>query len=42
MIKLVIGFVLGVVVATVGVSGIVQVMDNGVQTIQQKSKDLVQ
>jgi len=42
MIKLVIGFVLGVFVATVGVSGLVQVMDSGVQTIQQKSKDLVQ
>lgn len=42
MIKLIIGFVLGVVVATVGVSGIVQVMDNGVQTIQKTSKDLVQ
>ena len=40
MIKLLIGFVLGIVVATVGFSGITKVLDRGVQTIQQQSKEL--
>ena len=42
MTKLVIGFVLGIVVATVGFSGITKVLDRGVQTIQQQSKELAQ
>ena len=42
MIKLVIGFVLGIVVATVGFSGITKVLDRGVLTIQQQSKELAQ
>ena len=42
MTKLVIGFVLGIVVATVGFSGIAKVLDRGVQTIQQQSKELAQ
>ena len=38
----IIGFVLGIVVATVGFSGITKVLDRGVQTIQQHSKELAQ
>lgn len=35
--NLIIGFVLGLVVAAVGFSGIVQMLDSGVQEIQQQS-----
>ncbi len=42
MSKLVIGFVLGLVVAAVGFSGIARIFDRGVQTIQQTSKELAQ
>ena len=42
MIKLAIGFVLGLVVATVGFGGIARILDNGVQTIQTQSKELAQ
>lgn len=42
MIKFVAGFVLGIVVATVGFSGITKALDRGVQTIQQQSKELAQ
>lgn len=42
MIKFVIGFVLGLAVATVGFSGIARMLDRGVQTIQQTSKELAQ
>jgi hypothetical protein len=38
--KLIIGFVLGLVVATVGFSGIARMLDRGVQTIQTQSKEL--
>jgi hypothetical protein len=37
-----IGFVLGVVVASVGFSGIARIADRGVQTIQEQSKELAQ
>jgi hypothetical protein len=37
-----IGFVLGLVVATVGFSGIARIADRGVQTIQEQSKELAQ
>ena len=40
--NLVIGFVLGLVVASVGFSGIARIMDRGVQTIQTQSKELAQ
>lgn len=36
---LLIGFVLGVAVATVGFTGIVKMFDNGVQKVQEYSKD---
>ena len=42
MSKLVIGFILGLVVASVGFGGIARIMDRGVQTIQQQSKELAQ
>ena len=42
MTKLFIGFVLGLVVATVGFSGVARIFDRGVQTIQNTSKDLAQ
>jgi len=42
MIKFVIGFVLGLAVATVGFSGMARMLDRGVQTIQQTSKELAQ
>ena len=37
-----IGFVLGLVVDTVGFSGIARIADRGVQTIQTQSKELAQ
>jgi hypothetical protein len=39
---LLIGFVLGLMVATVGFSGIARIADRGVQTIQTQSKELAQ
>ena len=42
MSKLVIGFVLGLVVASVGFGGIARMLDKGVQTIQTQSKELAQ
>lgn len=38
----VIGFVFGLVVASVGFAGIARILDRGVQTIQQTSKELAQ
>jgi hypothetical protein len=42
MIKFVFGFVLGLAVATVGFSGMARILDSGVQTIQQTTKELAQ
>ena len=42
MTKFLIGFVAGLVVATVGFSGVARIMDSGVQTIQQTTKELAQ
>lgn len=43
MIKFIVGFVLGFVIATVGVTGIVNMADNGVvsakETLQQQSSE---
>jgi hypothetical protein len=39
---LLIGFVLGLMVATVGFSGIARIADRGVQTIQTQSRELAQ
>jgi capsular polysaccharide biosynthesis protein len=40
--NLVIGFILGLVVAAVGFSGLARIFDKGVQTIQTQSKELAQ
>ena len=40
MSKILIGFVLGLIVASVGFSGIARIADRGVQTIQTQSKEL--
>jgi capsular polysaccharide biosynthesis protein len=40
MSKFVLGFVLGLVVATVGFAGMARVLDRGVQSIQEISRDL--
>ena len=42
MMKFVAGFVLGVIVASVGFTGIARMLDRGVDTIQQTSRDLAQ
>lgn len=41
MTKLLIGFILGVVVATVGFSGIARVLDNGVNKVKEVSLEQV-
>jgi uncharacterized membrane protein YtjA (UPF0391 family) len=40
--NLVIGFVLGLVVATVGFGGIARILDNGVSAVKTHSKELAQ
>lgn len=42
MSKLIIGFVLGLVVATVGFGGIARILDNGVSAVKTQSKELAQ
>jgi hypothetical protein len=42
MIRFVAGFVLGIVVASVGFGGIARMLDRGVETIQNQSKELAQ
>ena len=39
MSKLIIGFILGLVVSAVGFSGIARIFDNGVQKVQEVSKE---
>ena len=38
--KFLVGFVCGVIVATVGFTGIARIMDQGVQVIQNQSREL--
>ena len=38
--NLIIGFVLGLVVATVGFSGVARLLDKGVETIKTQSQEL--
>ena len=40
--NLMVGFVLGIVVATVGFGGIARIMDNGVNAVKSHSKELAQ
>lgn len=42
MFKILIGVVIGIVIATVGFSGIARLLDHGIQSIQQTSKELAQ
>jgi hypothetical protein len=42
MTKFIVGFVAGIIVASVGFSGIARIADKGVQTIQTQSKELAQ
>jgi hypothetical protein len=38
--NMIVGFVLGLVVATVGFSGVARLLDRGVDTIKQQSQEL--
>jgi len=38
--NLIIGFILGLVVATVGFSGVARLLDKGVETIKTQSQEL--
>jgi hypothetical protein len=40
--KILVGIVIGIVIATIGFGGIARMLDRGVQTIQQQSKELAQ
>jgi hypothetical protein len=40
--NLIIGFVLGIVVATVGFSGVARMLDNGIGAVKTHSKELAQ
>lgn len=42
MVKFIAGFVIGLVVATVGFGGIARILDNGVGAIKTQSKELAQ
>ncbi len=38
----IVAFILGMVVATVGISGVAKIFDNGVQKVQSLSKEAAQ
>jgi hypothetical protein len=40
MIKILIGFILGIVVASVGFSGIARMLDRGVDTVKTQSQEM--
>jgi uncharacterized membrane protein YtjA (UPF0391 family) len=40
--NLLIGFVLGLVVATVGFGGVAKILDNGIDRVKTQSKELAQ
>ena len=40
--NLVIGFILGIVVATVGFSGVARILDNSIGAVKSTSKELAQ
>jgi len=42
MLRFVAGFICGIVVASVGFSGIARLMDSGVEVVKQKSQELAQ
>jgi hypothetical protein len=40
--NLLLGFVLGIIVATVGFGGVARILDNGVSAVKTHSKELAQ
>jgi hypothetical protein len=40
--KFVIGFVLGIVVGQIGLSGLTRVMDRGIDTVKQQAQEVAQ
>jgi len=40
--KFIIGFVFGMIVATVGFSGVARIMDHGVETVKTQAQELSQ
>jgi hypothetical protein len=38
--KLIMGFVLGIVVATIGFSGVARLLDSGVDVVKEKSQEI--
>jgi hypothetical protein len=42
MSKLIVGIVIGIVVATIGFGGVARLLDRGVQAIQTHTKELAQ
>ena len=40
MVKIVIGFILGLVVATVGFSGVARILDRGIDTVKTQSQEM--
>ena len=42
MIKFIVGFILGLIVATVGFSGVARILDHGIDTVKTQSKELAQ
>jgi hypothetical protein len=40
--NLIIGFILGLTVATVGFSGVARILDHGVEKVKSQSKELAQ
>ena len=40
MTKFFVGFILGVVVATIGFSGVARLLDSGVDVVKEKSQEL--
>jgi hypothetical protein len=40
MTKILIGFILGIIVATVGFSGIARMLDRGVDTVKTQSQEM--
>ena len=40
--KFIIGFICGIVVASIGFSGVTRLMDSGVEIVKEKSRELSQ
>lgn len=38
--NLIVGFVLGLVVATVGFSGVARILDNGIEAVKSQSQEM--